>query len=271
MSKSIGEALKEERRSLGLTQEQFIKGIISESLYSKVERGKNEIVAVDLLKILAANNISEEEFLSKLNVKENNNLEEDLKVQLLNAYSIHDKKKISMLVQKIQNAAMDENTKILARLIDAVVNNKINDLTQREITQIKRKFFEVDDWTKNITTLQLFCNSMLLFDFDELVLFVKKLEKTCKGKLMKLPFNTQKIIASICINYFHNCYTNDCGQDASYGYEIIGELANIPDLGIYVIVTNFYKAYFQGNKKQSQQILDFLNQNGLSEISSRLP
>lgn len=166
---------------------------------------------------------------------------------------------------------MDENTKISARLIDAVVNNKINDLTQREITQIKRKFFEVDDWTKNITTLQLFCNSMLLFDFDELVLFVKKLEKTCKGKLMKLPFNTQKIIASICINYFHNCYTNDCGQDASYGYEIIGELANIPDLGIYVIVTNFYKAYFQGNKKKSQQILDFLNQNGLNEISSRLP
>lgn len=112
---------------------------------------------------------------------------------------------------------------------------------------------------------------MLLFDFDELVLFVKKLEKTCKGKLMKLPFNTQKIIASICINYFHNCYTNDCGQDASYGYEIIEELANIPDFGIYVIVTNFYKAYFQGNKKQSQQILDFLNQNGLNEISSRLP
>lgn len=181
MSKSIGEALKEERRSLGLTQEQFIKGIISESFYSKVERGKNEIIAVDLLKILAANNISEEEFLSKLNVKENNNLEEDLKVQLLNAYSIHDKKKISMLVQKIQNAAMDENTKISARLIDAVVNNKINDLTQREITQIKRKFFEVDDWTKNITTLQLFCNSMLLFDFDELVLFVKKWKKHVKG------------------------------------------------------------------------------------------
>ncbi len=213
MSKSIGEVLKEERRSLGLTQEQFIKGIISESFYSKVERGKNEIVAVDLLKILAANNISEEEFLSKLNVKENNNLEEDLKVQLLNAYSIHDKKKIRMLVQKIQNAAMDENTKISARLIDAVVNNKINDLTQREITQIKRKFFEVDDWTKNITTLQLFCNSMLLFDFDELVLFVKKMKKTCKGKLMKLPFNTQKIIASICINYFHNCYTNDCSRN----------------------------------------------------------
>ncbi len=55
------------------------------------------------------------------------------------------------------------------------------------------------------------------------------------------------------------------------GYEIIEELANIPDFGIYVIVTNFYKAYFQGNKKQSQQILDFLNQNGLNEISSRLP
>ena len=74
-----------------------------------------------------------------------------------------------MLVQKIQNAAMDENTKISARLIDAVVNNKINDLTQREITQIKRKFFEVDDWTKNITTLQLFCNSMLFYSKSSVI------------------------------------------------------------------------------------------------------
>ena len=125
MSKSIGEALKEERQSLGLTQEQFTKGIISESFYSKVERGKNEIVAIDLLRILAANNISEEEFLSKLNVKEHNNVEVDLKVQLLDAYASHNKKKINMLVKKIQNAALDENTKISARLIDAAVNIRL--------------------------------------------------------------------------------------------------------------------------------------------------
>lgn len=271
MVKSMGEALKQERQLLGLTQKQFIKGIISDSFYSKVERGKNEIAAVDLLQILAANKISKEEFLKKLNYPKTSELEEDLKVQLLTAYSVCDKKKVNALNKKIQESTLDKNIKVSAELIDAVVNNKINDLTQGEINQVKRKFLEVNDWTEDITTLQLFCNSMVLFNLDELALFMKKIKSTFNGKLKKMPFNMQKIIASFCINYFHNCYVNNGKQYAMPGYELINELANIPDLGIYVIVTNFYREYFQGNTNKSNKILNFFNQNGLEEISNRLP
>ncbi|MFR3790289.1 MAG: helix-turn-helix domain-containing protein, partial [Lactobacillus paragasseri] len=50
--------LRNKRKMLGLTQDQFIHGIISKSFYSKVERGLNEISAKDLFAILEANNIN---------------------------------------------------------------------------------------------------------------------------------------------------------------------------------------------------------------------
>ena len=48
----IGQALKEERQKLGLTQEQMIKGIISKGHYSKIERGLENISIDTLFRII---------------------------------------------------------------------------------------------------------------------------------------------------------------------------------------------------------------------------
>ena len=147
--------------------------------------------------------INKEDFFAQLNSKSNNDLQRDLKVQLLNAYSLGDKEKINTLNKQIQNSDYHTNIKISSLLIEAVVNNRVEELTYKEKNQIKRSFFEVDDWTRNITTLQLLCNSMVIFNLDELVLFMKNLEHAYEGKLDKYSFDVQRIIAAICINYFH--------------------------------------------------------------------
>ena len=51
---TIGEALKRERESLGLTQEEMTKNIIQKSHYSKIERNIEGISADSLFKILFA-------------------------------------------------------------------------------------------------------------------------------------------------------------------------------------------------------------------------
>lgn len=48
----IGERLKELRLFLGLTQKEMSQGIVSESFYSRVERGTRKIKIVDLLTLL---------------------------------------------------------------------------------------------------------------------------------------------------------------------------------------------------------------------------
>ena len=51
----IGTQLKNTRLLLGLTQEQFSAGIVTESYYSRVESNKNNISMDSLLKILNYN------------------------------------------------------------------------------------------------------------------------------------------------------------------------------------------------------------------------
>ena len=102
MNKKMGEILKKIRIEKKLTQSEFAHNVISESFYSKVERGKNELNAVDLLNLLQVNNINKEDFFAQLNSKSNNDLQRDLKVQLLNAYSLGDKEKINTLNKQIE-------------------------------------------------------------------------------------------------------------------------------------------------------------------------
>ena len=52
----IGQVLKEYRLHAGLTQTEMAAGLVSESFYSKVERGVHEIHAELLIKILEDHN-----------------------------------------------------------------------------------------------------------------------------------------------------------------------------------------------------------------------
>lgn len=266
---AISRILKETRKSLGLTQEEFTHGVVTTSFYSKVERGMNKISAVDFFKILILNKVDEEEILKHI-FSEGKSVENDsdLKIQLLAAFNEKDKEKAALLNEKIQDSNMNENIKTSALLITSVMNNKIGSLSQMEKNKIKRKFYEVENWADNVSTLQLFSNSMLIFDFDELEYYMKQILKT---DIKNKPINTQRIIASICMNYFYNCYNNDQYDSAAYGFEIIDSLAGIPDFGIFKIVANYYKAVFSGDEKSANEIINFLNKYGAKEVANILP
>lgn len=62
----IGELLKMTRKNIGWTQKEMAVGIVSESFYSKVERGIHHINADTLLEILKAKRINPALFLTQL-------------------------------------------------------------------------------------------------------------------------------------------------------------------------------------------------------------
>ena len=63
---TIGEALKKERKDLGLTQTEMAGNILTKSYYSKVERGQLEIKAIDLIEILRLHDIDVSRFFSQI-------------------------------------------------------------------------------------------------------------------------------------------------------------------------------------------------------------
>lgn len=83
---TIGEALKETRKSLGLSQTEMAYPILTKSYYSKIERGIHEINASDLIKILEVHNVDISEFLAKCGVKENKINKEQWMSKLRQAY-----------------------------------------------------------------------------------------------------------------------------------------------------------------------------------------
>lgn len=62
----IGEALKEERVALRLTQKEMAGDILSVAAYSKIENNIHAIDADSLFKILALHQISENNFYKKI-------------------------------------------------------------------------------------------------------------------------------------------------------------------------------------------------------------
>lgn len=267
--KNIGQILKKERKIRGLTQEEFVKEIISESYYSKVERGLNEISAKDLFAILDHNNISEEEFISKLH--DSKDSEKDLEIELLQAFYHKDIKEINNIFETISNSNCSERLKLTALIVQAQSQNRIKTLSKKFRSRINIIFFENKEWEIDITALQLFCNSMLLFDFEELNDRFYQLWNFYNCKLDKYSFHIQKLIGTICINFLQNCYLNNKDNDVELAYNLINQLAPIPDLGMFQIVKNYYLFWFKKDFTQCRIIKDFLIKNKLKLFTNNLP
>ncbi|EEJ71604.1 helix-turn-helix domain-containing protein [Lactobacillus ultunensis] len=63
---TIGEALKEERHKLGLTQKEMVKDLLSISEYSKIENNIHNIDANTLFSLLELHNIEIKNFYKKI-------------------------------------------------------------------------------------------------------------------------------------------------------------------------------------------------------------
>lgn len=57
MNMKLGEYLREERKKLGLTQQDFVQNIISVSQYSRVENGEQDLKVSDFVKLISINNL----------------------------------------------------------------------------------------------------------------------------------------------------------------------------------------------------------------------
>lgn len=154
-------------------------------------------------------------------------------------------------------------------MINAILNNQLDKINLNTRNEIKKKLFDVEKWWNNVYTLQLFCNSMLIFSFDDLTFYMQQLTK--QKNINSLSFDVQRLIGSICINYFHNCYKNHQTDCAKWGYQIIDSLAKLPDLAIYRIIKNYYQNFFTGNQKEASKIIDFFKDYDLKEIYTVLP
>lgn len=158
----IGEALRQERLRLNLSQSQMAGDVLTKSFYSKVERNLCSIGANDLLSILSLHNIDYSYFFEKLKFENNDNeLSETECNNLLHAaYYNNDWSKILKLQELIKQKDTSKfnldsiNAQII--VIKAAISNSLDKISDDEKDRIKRAIFETTNWTES--SLRLFFN-----------------------------------------------------------------------------------------------------------------
>ena len=96
---TIGEALLNLRKQLGLTQTEMAANVVSTSFYSKVERNILDIGTNDLLQILDKHQINATYFFENLNDKED--ISEDIMDRISVAFEQKSKDKLLKIKQEI--------------------------------------------------------------------------------------------------------------------------------------------------------------------------
>lgn len=192
---TIGEALKKERKDLGLTQAEMAAGVITTAHYSKIERDKHDISAYDLFEILTKNNINLVDFIKEIEDTYQSTPENqiNLNLRLIHAFYQSDQKSVRILNKEIQESAATKEEKLRAILIETNVTHTIDQIPGKVRKEIKRILFENDDWVDDKLTLRLFCNSMLIFSHNELNFYINEIIDKYSAHFDQEDFHHQKL------------------------------------------------------------------------------
>ncbi|MDE7055673.1 MAG: helix-turn-helix domain-containing protein, partial [Lactobacillus sp.] len=158
---TIGEALKEEQKALGLTSEEMTAGIISKSTYSKVVNGKSRLSSEYLFKILIAHNIDVNEFFEKIKstyTPKNKLQENELSAEMGIAFNNHDISKAKSCLKKIQQLSTNKYLEWRAQIAVAMLTNSVDKLSDDFKDKIINEFNNQENWIKNGEALRLFSN-----------------------------------------------------------------------------------------------------------------
>ena len=272
----IGEALRQERLRLNLSQSQMAGDVLTKSFYSKVERNLCSIRANDLLSILSLHNIDYSYFFEKLKFENNDNeLSETECNNLLHAaYYNNDWSKILKLQELIKQKDTNElnlesiNAQII--VIKAAISDTLDKIPNDEKNRIKRVIFETTNWTEN--SLRLFAISMFIFDIDDInAILITMLNDI--PDINSVSENKQKMFSAILINYLNYSLHHSKSIRKDNVYRSINRLEALsaePKNCFAKIMANYYKCILKKDFVKCREILDFLKENGMREIIEKI-
>ena len=266
---TIGEALKAERKRLGLSQSQMTGNLITKSHYSKIECGLFDIRTNDLLTILNLHNIDVVEFFKKISVT---NQEENTKAylaQLHAAYYTRNIEKIEQISNKLKNKQPKtlelKNLEAQASLLKAYFTNSIDTLSDKSKENIKRIIFSNDEW--QVEDLRLFAIAISLFDISELNSVVKSIiSRHFNLNLEEKEFRL--VLSAILVNFLSYSVKvqNSDIQLIKKVFQVLDNLNGEPDNCFAKLMTLYYREYFAENSKNMEEIIKVIRNSGMDKI-----
>ncbi len=234
---TIGEKLKIQRLSLGLSRKEFAHGIIDESYLSYIEYGISEIRVNNLIAILRQNNLSLISFLADFgNVDFSLSFYEKSATA---AYVAHDDEKLN----KIGQACPNTLTKVVIQFMYAKLNNQLEKFPKNSKARIKKVFWQMKQW--NTDSLWIFSNVMEIYSFKDLEGLVNSVFHNF-SEPAKYEDEVVKLLATISLNYLEICLSqkNIDNREVKKANTYLKNLPAIPIIafektkGVYIVAVH---------------------------------
>ncbi len=269
---TIGEALKQTRKSMKLSQTEMAGDVLSTSYYSKIERGLNDIQTQDLIDLLKQHGLQASIFLERI---ENEDSENDLahknliwQKQLEDAYyhqQIERLEDLKIEIGKYKNQSQNIfNLYALVVFSIASLKKQIDQISENIKRQVRQIVFDSDEWSES--TLQIFAMTMMIYAPEDMDFLINSIFRTYRHNVSNLSGQLQEIMSAIAINYLANVYVQRRKIDLNLIYDFISKLPEIPRNAFAKIVSNYYHYCFDGKNEEVDQIIEFMKSNGMSHL-----
>lgn len=256
---TIGEQLREIRDSLNLTQTQMCAGVVTESFYSRVENGKNEINIDDLLAILKQNHVSVRDFFSVFDQSMQRKIQYHCIRSAINNRNVAWLKK----EQKDEPIFKTEFTAVIATL-----TNKKADLSDDAQRKIKSNFGRLGKWDE--TALWNLASFMSLYDTSEIKILITDIYEN-KNSIGLNDSLTLAALVNVMMSYLGRSYQeNDLGS-VLQTIQFIKELPTNLVIMFHKLVTIYYQALINHDQKRLDLITKVLQKNGYDNYLAWLP
>ncbi len=275
---TIGEALKQIRHELYLTQEQMCADVVTRSFYAKVESGRNRISADKLTEILFEHDIDityfyqllRNTYSSQSKLKEN-----DLNQKMNQAFNSG---KIELIEQNYHKILLQSNSSILklrAMISVANLKDELNLIDPKVKEKLFVEFDEGANWMTRPDLLRLFTDTMPLWDSSDLSFFIGRLLAKVQ-KEHNIPELLQERYLRVFENYLAVYYKKNnpvktINVNVQKIFDYILNLEPTVHFLLYKIAAVYLQNLFLGNKEEAQKIKDEMKKYGYQDIVKTWP
>lgn len=260
----IGETLKAWRISMGLNQTQMAAGIISESYYSKVERGLHNIDADLLIEILKVHDISVQHFLDMVETSENEEEFKDadtridtynlLSLKLSEAINLRDQDMLDRIEKELEEKDAPEWMHLLLKRSYTLLNHNNDNLTDEEKLPLKKRMFRNNNWSV-LTPYSTIQWNVWALDFEDIC---NAISQAIRGfeKLNDPGITLEMTAGATVIEFLKRCKEENV--DKKYIEESMKFLKSrsyMPQNLNALLMGAYFEAWFDGNHEKAEKIL----------------
>lgn len=269
---TIGEALKDEQRRLGLNNKQMAGDIMSQATYSKVINEKQVLNSEALVQLLLFHDIDIEDFFEKLKEtyisKRKNNIDKIRKQMFIEA-NTGNLKEVKLLITKLKELELPDSELLHDYLMVADLTKNLDKLDNKVKNQIINKIKNDSNWINNIPALRLFATSLVILPTElvegEMKFFFLKI-----SRMKKISEHMLERYAMLCDNYLHWKFDKKEVKNINVqkALNFLRELPDVPHFMIYRISEKYYRNLFDGKildaKKIKVELLKLNSKTGVN-------